>query len=144
MDADDLALAKLLFTLENLVKSGRTTEAAVLLKQLYQDYAEDIVNMAYILTPVLRKIGDDAGTVLAAFVGSVNALGENTVLQGEIDRLMTIRAKTRKRALTAYTDVGFTKEEAMTLLLADVAKSKPLSQVAAEAAMKPRPQKMRG
>jgi hypothetical protein len=107
-----------------MFQAGETDEAAKMLHQLYEEQAEEIRPLIALAKPFMKTLGSDIGLVVSLFVDSINGIGESTALQASTNTMHALRANTRKRILDSYESAGFTRAEAMTLLLQDVANAK--------------------
>jgi hypothetical protein len=66
-----------------------------------------------------EKLGDLVGESVAVLVHSAAAVGENTELRAASQRLKDVFASSAAAKLSAYISAGFTRKEAMQLLVAD-------------------------
>lgn len=113
---------------EGLVNSGQAETAGEMARQLYEQKAAEIRPFVAVIRPLVEAAGGDLGTVIATLAGGINAMGENPALLAEVKRLQANRARSRMAGLNAYQEAGFTRKEALTLVLIDATNAKALGQ----------------
>jgi hypothetical protein len=119
--------AAVLESIEKLleVESGASEEVlAALVNELYEGVVKKYRPVIGILPNVSDKIGKDILPIIVAGLKLANTISEDVNLQTERARGKKLKALTRFESLTAYHDVGFTHNEAMALILADIANQK--------------------
>jgi hypothetical protein len=72
-----------------------------------------------VVPDILELAGQDMAPVFAALLRLANDVYEDEDIQIEIERGRETRAENRKKILAAYTDAGFTPNQAFALLLLD-------------------------
>lgn len=79
--------------------------------------------MPYINTAptVAELIGKDVAPIAVALIGFFTEIADDDGVKEAVQTFTNARARSRKVALEAYLAAGFTREEAMPLLLADIA-----------------------
>lgn len=118
---------------ENFLKSlleslGGMTDGEILKVALEEAYADKITPVADAMNHALPPLLDKAVTDLKPLtVASVKALADivtNPKFMEQVHRFSALRATMRHGALQAYMILGFTREEAFKLLMADVNKAR--------------------
>ncbi len=116
--------------------------AGTMLADLYDNEAGEYRPLLKAAAPILAAIGSDIGLVLATLVDGINGIGASPELQTSLETMRTQRAQVRKRILDSYEAAGFTRAEAMSLVMQDIANSKAavaqLQQAASDGVKKPR------
>jgi hypothetical protein len=108
---------------------------ADLIKDLYSGLTQEYRPALKHLLPIIGELlGKDLNLLLLPILKLSNEVGESEEVQEERQRGRENRAKARKAIFDAYIKTGFTPDQAMTLLLHDIAPS-GLSNVVATAAL---------
>lgn len=89
------------------------------LAEMYEDVVEPYRDVLQGLPKIFDQVGEDAAPLAAAFLKTCCDIAERQDVEAQLQRGRQIRAQTRFASLSAYTDAGFSREEAMTLVLAD-------------------------
>lgn len=107
-----------------LLESGDVESVANVLSQAYEGFVGTYRPLLLATSKVSEQVAADLAPVLSTVLKVVNDTANDETLQGEMARFRQLRAKGRKKALDAYISAGFTKQEAMSLILADIASLK--------------------
>ncbi len=124
------------------VAESEPAAAGAMLANLYDNEVGEYRPLLKAAAPVLSAIGSDIGLVLATLVDGINSVGASPELQTSLETMRTQRAQVRKRILDSYEAAGFTRAEAMSLVMQDIANSKAavaqIQQAASDGVKKPR------
>ena len=118
-------LAKLLELLDskNPTAQGQVIES---IAEQYEALVSKYRPLVQLATEGGTKVAGDIAPVLTAAVSLANVLAEDPGLWDELKRFRQGAATRRIQSLRIYEAVGFTRAEAMSLVLADVTNSKAL------------------
>lgn len=123
-------LDKAVVVLESIEKlleleSGASEEVlSALVNELYEGVVKKYRPVIGVLPNVSDKIGKDISPILIAGLRIANTVTEDAGFRTEITRGKKLKAVNRFESLMAYHEAGFTREEAMSLILADIASQK--------------------
>ncbi len=117
----------ILGSLDSILSAENGTDkksVAPLLGELY-DTVVGKYRPAIQAAPMLAgKIAADAVPIIEAVLKGVNDVVENPEIEAELQRSREIRAAARRENYKAYTEAGFSRAEAMALVLVDAAMPK--------------------
>ncbi len=110
-----------------LVEGGATTEQIVeATLAVYNSEAEDLRPLLRAVPQIIGTIAKDAGPVVGTVIAVVASLMEDPEVKKGLGRMAVARATGRHAAYTAYTNAGFSAEQAMHLLSIDAQRSSGL------------------
>ncbi|QQG46181.1 MAG: hypothetical protein HYY55_04475 [Candidatus Niyogibacteria bacterium] len=95
---------------------------------LYEGVVSEYRPVLKVLPHVADKVAADLVPIIQVFVRIFNAVESDKTLQKELAAYKNDRAKKRFAALKIYQKAGFTRHEAMQLVLQDIANFKALRQ----------------
>lgn len=106
-------------------KDGVSEEVlAALVNELYNGVVKKYRPVIGVLPNVSSKVGMDIIPVIVAGLKIVHTVVEDVGFQAEMERGKKLKALNRFKSLKSYEGAGFTREEAMSLILADIANHK--------------------
>lgn len=119
--------AVVLESIEKLLEAenGASEEVlTALVNELYEGVVKKYRPIIRVLPNVSDKISKDVTPVIVAGLKLAHTVAEDAGLQAEVERGKKLKALNRFKSLTAYEGAGFTRNEAMALILADIANQK--------------------
>ena len=120
-------IGDLLETIESILntESGAGKKAlAPLFDELYESVVGKYRPVIQAAPLLVGKVAGDAAPIVTAILKGVNDVVENSEFKAEIERARGIRATNRRDNYKAYTKAGFSRAEAMALVLVDAANAK--------------------
>jgi len=125
---DSRLLDTLLDNISELFESGADENTiASALNSFYDGFVGKFRPLLGALPEVSDQVAGDLAPILTAFIRLANETAESSALRQEITRFRELRARGRFSSLRIYEKSGFTHNEAMALVLADVASMKELT-----------------
>lgn len=95
-----------------------------IIKSVYSEYTKEYRPAINLVLPVVGELlGKDLNLLLLPLLRLSNEVGQSEEVKEERQRGRKIKATTRKAIYNAYIDVGFTPDQAMALLMNDIARS---------------------
>ena len=105
---------------------GNADEETVgpLIQKMYLEMVSKYRPVMQVLPDVAEIATQDLVPIVMTFLTVVNGIHEDDDIRTAVDRRNVLKADMRKMALDTYQSAGFSREEAMALLLQDVANAK--------------------
>ncbi len=110
-------------------------EAGQMLRDLYDSTVQEYRPLIGLLPAVAEGVGGDIASVLAGVLRLVTSIQEEAGLSAEIRRFRVNQAKGRFVKIEIMIEAGFTREEAMSLLLADIDAMKTAAQAVSKSSV---------
>lgn len=104
--------------------SGSEQTIGALLGEMYESAVSEYRPLIRALPGVVGKASDDLVPVVLIFLNAANSIRENQELQEALKRQDRVRAKLRMQAMKEHMEAGFTRAEAMAMILQDIASAK--------------------
>lgn len=102
-------------------EEGASDEAiAALVAELYDSAVDKYRPVVRAFPSVADKVAGDVTPIAITVMKLVNTISANPELQQEMDTGNILKAERRFKALNAYQAAGFKRDEAMSLMLADI------------------------
>lgn len=115
---------------------GGEEKIRALIEVLYAGLTQQYRPAIKIILPIIGElIGKDINLALLPLLKFANEVGESPEVQTERQRGRRARAKTRKAIYQAYLEEGFSPDQAMALLMNDIARSGSLNTIQAASAV---------
>lgn len=107
---------------------GSASEQTIgaLLEGMYEGAISDYRPLIRALPGVVDKASNDLVPVILIFLNAANSIREDQDFQEALKRRDRVRAKLRMQAMNEYKEAGFSRAEAMAMLLQDIASAKSL------------------
>jgi len=98
-------------------------DAEKLLIGLYEGYANNAGPIVRAAPKVAGRVSKDLAPIIAGVLELITSTMDSTEVRGALDRFMKVRAKSRMASVDIYVKAGFTRQEAVSILLQDIAKA---------------------
>jgi len=99
---------------------------AAMIEDLYESLVQKYRPIVHAAPQVLGKVAQDLVPLVVSLADIANIIREDTNFQETQAKSRKFKAEQRFKSLMAYKDAGFTKPEAMKVLLLDIANEKSL------------------
>jgi hypothetical protein len=106
-----------------LVQEGADPDDIMkIINLFYEEYVGQYRPFVELLEPTLEMVFKDIAPIIAGSLSGIsNALQDNEKVQAVVSEWRKNRAQGRMRNLNAYVEAGFTRDEALALVLQDAA-----------------------
>lgn len=117
--AAERALNILLSTIKDMGPNVDQTAVNEIAAEIYEGLVGPYRPILRMAPGIADAIGKDASTVAAAIVNLMNSIADNPEVRAAMATRVAQRAKARRTNFIAYTKAGFTRSQAMDLVLLD-------------------------
>ncbi len=118
-----LTTAMTLLDIDNV----KSASAEAVVQEIYNEFAQKYRPLIQAAPALAEDISADLLPSVKAIMKLINKMKADEEVQSIILEAAKVRAQMRKKILTSYTKAGFRREEAMALLLLDVANTKAIT-----------------